>query len=222
MAFNLSTIQADARFLVFGDSTNTQYGATDINRGINAWYGMGIVWILKTNGTWQVNGEKATTDIVTGQQEYILPTDILKLNEVYVKDINGNYILATERDPSRISQYPDANYFPASPEYDLLDNSIFLYMPTAITGSTAGLRIDYQSNLVELSANGDLPNIAEPFKRLLSYGSALDYCIANELAQKAATLEQQIALIKDDMIEFYASRSTVKRKRLVSRDENYK
>jgi hypothetical protein len=223
MAFNLTNLRSDTRFLIFNDSTNTLYADTDLDRNANRWYNTGVVWVLTANGEWQVNGEIATTDLVAGQREYILPGDILKLNEVYIKTTSdqSEYVKMKQRDPINVD-IDIENYHPYPPEFDLLDNSMFIYiLEDSITDVTAGFKIHYQSDITELSTGTDKPNLAEPFKRLLTYGSAYDYCMANEMWSKCKILEKQIEIIKNDMLDFYASRSTVKSAILEPKQENY-
>lgn len=221
MSFTLTNLISDAKFFVFGDSSNTQYGDTDIKRNINRWYNTGLSWILQANGDWQIEGEKATTDLVASQSDYALPSDIIKLNEVYIKYDSGDYVKAIQRDPANNDQDPDSDYYSA-PEFDLMDNSIYIYLPVTVPNMTAGLKIHYQTDITELSGSSDVPNISEPFKRLLSVGSAYDYCIANEMWNKAKKLEDLIKLIKTDLLEYYANRSTAKPIQLITKQTNYR
>ena len=226
MAFNLTTLQADARYFAMGNSSATQYGATDLNRNINRWYNEVVAEILKANGDWQINGEIATTNIVAGQREYILPTDILKLNEVYIKTaVSSEYEKAKQIDAFNKPQELDQatyGYYPEIPEFDINDNSLFIYTnETTIGNSTAGLKIHYQVDITELSGSTDAPNIAEPFKRLISLGAAFDYCVANSMDSKANSLKVLIDEKKKDVLEFYANRSTVKGLRIVPKQTNY-
>jgi len=209
MAFILTNLRSDARFLVFGNSSNTDYGDTDLDRNINRWYNTVLAWVLSANGEWQVNGEIATADTVAGQREYILPSDCLKVNKIFIKTATGSeYLEAKQRDLSAVHE--DTDYYkPFPPEFDLLDNSIFIYTASDITAVTDGIKIVYQTDLTELTAS-DAPNLAEPFKRLLSLGAALDYCIANEVSSKAKNLKVMIDETKKELLEFYATRSTAK------------
>ena len=221
MSFTLADLRSDTRFLVFGDSTNTTYGNTDLDRNINRWYNTGLVWVLSSNGEWQVNGEVATSDLVADQREYILPTDILKLNKIFIKPTtSSDYLEAKQRDKSAI-HLDDSLYLPYPPEFDLLDNSIFVYLDTDITAVTDGIKITYQTELTELVETTDAPNLAEPFKRLLSLGAALDYCLAFEVNTKIRNLKALIDEVKQELINFYANRSTVKPIRLEPSQENY-
>lgn len=221
MAFSLTNLRSDIRYLIFNDSTNTLYADTDIDRNINRWYNNAIGSLLKVNGEWQVNGEVATTDLVASQREYTIPADTMKVNEVYIKSTSsGEYVKARQRDPLNVDIEPE-EYHPYPPEYDLLDNSFFIYIAEeSITDVTAGLKIHYQSDVTELSTGTDKPNLAEPFKRFLTYGAGYDYAIANEMWNKAKVFENLMAITKAEMLEFYATRSTVKRVRLIPADEN--
>jgi hypothetical protein len=222
MAFSLTNLRSDTRYLIFNDSTNTQYADTDLDRNLNRWYNDAIGSLLKVNGEWQVNGEIATTNIITGQREYTIPADTMKVNEVYIKSISsGEYVKATQRDPINVDIEPES-YNPDPPEFDLFDNSIFIYIPqTSITEVTAGIKIHYQSDVTELSTGTDKPNLAEPFKRYLSYGAAFDYAVANEMWNKVKAFEAQLKVYEAKMLEFYLSRSTVKRIRMTFKQENY-
>lgn len=220
MAFNLVNLRSDARYLVFGDSTNTDYGDTDLDRNINRWYNTILSWALAVNGDWQINGDFVDTDIVAGQREYILPADLLKPNEVYIKSTSaGEYVEATQRDLSSIGYNED--YHPASPEFDVLDNSIFIYLPEeTITDVTDGLKLVYQKNLIELVNTTDAPNLSEPFKRGISIGAALDYCIANEENSKAKSLKVLLDELKKELLVFYASKSTARDVAITPAEEN--
>lgn len=227
---NLTTIRQDIRFMLFGDNTNTAYSDTDLDRNVNSWYKRVLGWILASNGDWQVNGDYATTDIVIGQREYILPTDILKLNEVYIKSTaTGEYVKATQRDIINVQDYPE-DYHPSTPEFDLMDNSIFIYTPEAtITAVTDGIKAYYQANLTELSGATDVPNIPEIFIRIISIGAAIDYCLSQEMWNRAKKFENRIygdPTVRDDkgmkgeLMDFIASRSLTKQPTITPAEEN--
>lgn len=208
----LANLRSDIRFLLFGNSSNTQYGDTDIDRNINGWYRRGVAWILENNGDWQVNGETALADLVADQREYTLPTDLLKINEVYIKSTtSGELLKAKQIDPANVSVDMD-EYYPAQHEFDLLDNSLFVYpMENSVVAVTDGLKIFYQTEITELSGDSDAPNIAAPFERLITYGSAYDYAMAQGMTTKSQQLKRDLAEVREDMMQYYANRSTVDR-----------
>lgn len=220
MSFSLTNLRSDARFLVFGNSSNTDYGDTDLDRNINRWYNTALTWILSSNGEWQVNGEIAETNLIATQSEYLLPTDIMLLSEVYISS-NGTMTKAKQRDLSTVSVEIE-DYHPSTPEFDLLDNSIFIYLPeTTIPAVTDGIKIVYQTDITELSGATDKPNISEPFKRVLSIGAAFDYCVANEVGSKAKNLKVLLDESKQELINYYAKKSLTKPMVLEARKENY-
>jgi hypothetical protein len=178
---------------------------------------MGLIWIFETQGGWQISGDYATTKIETGQREYVLDNaTALKINKIEIKPTAASteYIKATKIDSSQIPG-DEENYHPAVPEYDLMDNSIFIFLPNDIEEVTAGIKLYFQKELTDLSGTTDEPIIPEPFVRLLSAGSALDYCYANEKWKKAAELEKVIGHLdpykstglKADLQTFFANRA---------------
>lgn len=222
MAFSLSNLQSDTRYCVFGDSSDTRYGSTDLNRNINRWYNTVIGWILTVNGDWQINGDIYTRDLEVGYDEYYLPTNILKINEVYIKSTSqGDYEKAKQRDINTYTGDPETDYNPSIPEFDLIDNFIKIYLPNDVENVTAGIKLYYQKSITELSGDSDAPNLAEPFKRLLSYGAALDYFIANEANSKAKNFKVLIDETKQELLRFYANRSTAKKARITSKERKY-
>ncbi len=217
----LANLRSDIRFLLFSNSSNTQYGDTDVDRNINAWYRRGLAWILEYNGDWQVNGEIALADLVADQREYTLPTDLLKVNEVYIKSTSsGEFLKANQTDSANVSVEMD-QYYPDQPEFDLLDNSLFVYpMENSVVAVTNGLKIFYQTEITELSGDSDAPNIAEPFERLITYGAAYDYAISNEMRTKGEQLKRDLKEIKDELMQYYANRSTVDRTKVLPEQRN--
>lgn len=224
----LSNLRSDIRFLIFKDSTDTSYSDTDIDRNVNHWYRTILGWIFAANGDWQVNGEYADTDIVANQREYILPADTLKINEVYIKGTTGGiYVKATQRDIQNVEDYPE-DYHPLTPEFDLVDNSLFIYLPEAnITNVTDGIRLYFQTEITELTTS-DKPNIADVVVRALSYGAVVDYCLAEEMWNKASMYQKLLGVdqplvdsgLKKEIKDFYAKRSLTKEPTLTPVEEN--
>lgn len=220
----LENLRSSVRFAVFGDSSDTTYTDTDLDRNINLWYKTGISWAIQANGDWQVLGEKATTDIVAGQRKYPLPTDILKLNEVYIKyGTESEYHKAKQRDPHNLKQFdPDTYpYQPYPPEFDLQNNNIIIYTPeTSIAAVTGGLKVHYQAELTALSNTSDEPDLIEPFEKIIINGAAYEYCVAHRM-NKSEQFKRDINELRRDLEEFYAKRSEVKSTRLVPKTEAY-
>jgi len=220
----LENLRSAVRFTVFKDSTNTNYGNTDLDRNLNLWYKTGITLAIQANGDWQVNGEIATTDIKAGdEREYLLPLDILRLNAVYIKyGDQTEYVKAKQRDIQNISVDPNSYpYQPSIPEFDLLEKSIIIYPPEeTITAVDDGLKIYYQDKITELSSTADEPTLTEPFEKLLIAGAAHEYCLAAEKWDKARELARLIEMYKDEMKTYYANRSNTSPIMLEVEEEN--
>lgn len=227
----LSELRSAVRFKIFRDSSDTTYSDTDLDRNLNQWYRTALMWAIQVNGEWQVNQDMATTDIVADQRKYALPTDILKLNEVYIKYANQpEHVRAYQRDPKVMKQFDsseptqsDYGYFPPQPEFDLSDNAMFIYLPvTEIESVTDGLKIYYQTELTALSATDDEPNMPEAVQNLLIEGTSFEFYDSAEMFNKRDRAEKRIYnFLKPDLEKLYSERSTVKRYKINPVRKNY-
>ena len=128
---------------------------------------------------WDFQGEIATTSLVANQQEYVFPTDLLKIKRIEVTYDGTNWYVVNPMDINERGYPTDtttltSDFTASDPFYDLMDNSIMLYpIPTAAV--TSGLKIWYEKNVTQLSSVTDEPNIPRPFQKGLCYGAAKDY-----------------------------------------------
>lgn len=178
--YNASTSAGLANFTRFLTNTNTTtYTANDLTANLNMWYHNVVNEILQAMDDWDFQGEFATTNLVANQQEYTLPTDILKIKRVEITYDGTNWEKVSIFDINQRGMATDSttvnNDFNTSDPYaDLMDNSLFLYpIPTA--NSTAGLKIWYEKEATELSSDTDEPGFAEAYHKVLCYGAAKDY-----------------------------------------------
>ncbi len=226
----LTDLKARARFAVFADSTNTQYADPDLEDSIDEWYRTVIGWILPASGGWQVNGDIFTADIKAGQREYPFPSDLILLDKVYIQpSVNDEMVEANQRDLSDIHNYY-GNYVPENPEFDTFDNSLFIYIPyDIITDVPGGLQVVGQTDITSLSAN-DTPNLPSAFQKILYKGAAMDYCNANEMYNKAASLLKDIygvdgtgetSGLKKELLKLIASRAMIKPVVMEPEEQNF-
>jgi hypothetical protein len=178
--YNSSLSDGLRNFTRFLTNTNTTtYTNADLDASLNSYYDMLAGEILDSMDEWDFQGEYATTDLVASQQEYSLPSDILKIKRVEISYDGTNWYPAApmdinERNGALDSTSVASDFSTSAPYFDLMDNSLFLYpIPTA--ASTAGLKIWYEKNVTHLSAATDEPNIAKPFHKALAYGAAIDW-----------------------------------------------
>ena len=143
------------------------------------WYHTVVNEVLQSMDDWDYQAEYATADLVANQQEYTVPSDLIKIKRIEVTYDGSNWYLATPFDLNQRSGTNDSatiaeEFSTTSPAYDLMDNSLFIYpIPTA--NSTAGLKIWYEKEANELSGATDEPNLPEAYQKVLCYGAAKDY-----------------------------------------------
>lgn len=173
----LADLRTYLRFLT--NTNSTTYTDTDTLVSLNAHYDYFVNEILESMDDWEFQAEVATCNLVASQQEYTLPTDIIKLKRVEVTYDGTNWYVANHFDINERSEPTDstsvnADFSTSKPYFDLMDTGLFLYpIPTA--NVTAGLKIWYEKNATALSAVGDSPVFMKAFHKGLAYGAAKDY-----------------------------------------------
>ncbi len=225
MVFNdLSTtkqgIVPDTYFLLFGDSGDhtTDYPLADIARNVNRWYDKVVTKILQADYRWEWDDTNKTDlpianiDLVANQEDYgITAATFLKVSRVDCKDSAGNGInlqqfFHTQLKGTALSEYQKTAGIPRF--YRLQASSIFLY-PKPDYAYTKGLRIFYQRNVDYFvsTATTKVPGFAEMFHRILSLGAAYEYALINGLTAKMSLFRNEIAVMENDIVDFYSSRN---------------
>lgn len=165
--------------------------------------------VLKSMDDWDFQGEIATAPMVVGQQEYIFPTDILKIKRIEATYDGTNWNHDTRFDINDRTDPTDTtsitNDFNVNdPFVDIYDNSIFLYpIPTSASGI---IKIWYEKLPTALSAVTDEPVFARPYHVGLAYGAAKDYCEqypSKENATRLTTNTNNLTIAIGRMKEFY-------------------
>lgn len=182
---------------VFGDTTVTSVSNTVIDDYINEAYQHYLTIVLPCY-RWRVNGEIATTHIVAGQSEYILPIDLIRILTVKV-----NGVELTED------------------QYTIFDKSLILEDESLyIEALSDGLEITYQDEYSTLSSTTDTPNIPTAFHPYLYKKSAYEYCEDKEMYKKRDRLEIVVEELEEDIKEHYLLK-TSRRSILEPEDQNY-
>jgi len=203
-------------FLVNTDSV--KFPIADKTRIINRWYEKVVGRILEADGRWQFDDTNystlpiATTDLVTGQQDYSFATRFLRITRVEMKDNTGRWIEIDpidQNDPRRrsLTEWGNQNGVPWC--YDKLADSIFLY-PRPNYNSTAGLKAYFQrtADLFTTTDTTKEPGFASIFHRILAVGPALEFAQANGLSDaKIRVYRDEVNQLEQDIKEFYAKRS---------------
>jgi len=216
----LSELKSDVRWLTRTDSSS--YGDTDLERNINFWYRKIAAWIWEATGTWQYDDTNkttlpiATTNLGQDRDNYSMPIDAQKLMKVEVKNNSGDW---TSLDPIDVSEIDTPSEFfedPGMPQYyDVMANVVVLY-PAPDSDDvilSGGLKLHVSREIDKLSSSSDTPGFEKQFHRILSYGAALDWCIARSDEKKEVDIRRQIEGdtqtdgTKEELREYYARRN---------------
>ena len=214
--YNASTsagLRNHARFLT--NTNTTTFTDADLDSAINTYYHQFVNNIVQSMDDWDFQGETATADLVASQQEYLFPTDILKIKRIEITYDGTNWNKVKMMDINKRSGATDSTtigneFNTEAPFADLHDQSLFLYpIPTA--ASTAGLKIWYEKEATELSAATSEPKFLEAYHKGLSYGAAIDYFEKYSEVEgntnKRNLAKQNYNKIVEDMEEFYQTRN---------------
>lgn len=212
-----STLQGvvqDVHF--FCETDSTSYQTNDIVRNVNRWLYRGICWALEADPTWDDRNlttfNEVTTTLVNGQADYTLPTDMLHLDGVYVKNAQGDYAKMTLFEQSKSGVLFEELFSSSGmPSFYMIESNAIKLGPspdaTQVT-TAAGLKIKI-SREVDVFTNADTTQeipLGEPFDRLVVHGAVYDYCVAKGLTEKASSHRTEIEAIKRDMAVFYTNR----------------
>lgn len=203
-------------FLVNTDSV--KFPIEDKTRIINRWYEREAGRILETDGRWQFDDTNfttlpiATTNLVSGQQDYSFAVRFLRIDRMEIQDTNGNWRWLQpldQNDVRRQSLTELGNQTGVPLNYDKLADSVFLY-PRPNYNATSGLKAYFQRS-ADLFATTDTtkePGFASIFHKLLCLGPAVEYAKANGLNNaKISMYEKEIEIMENDLKEFYGKRS---------------
>ena len=219
----------------FGNSANddtTAYPLADKTRNVNNWYDRVVSLILQSDARWewddinQTDLPIATTALVQNQKDYGLDAAVqYKIARVEILDRNGDgkkLKPISEQDRRRVamSEYKETAGTPV--EYDLDGNSIFLYPKTDYSKSL-GLKIYFQrgASYFTSSDTTKVPGFNEMFHRILTYGPAYDFALANGLQSKITIFRTEIDKLEEALKTFYADRHRDSKLRMRVERTNY-
>lgn len=221
----LTTLLSTARFYLWGITTS-EYSDVNLTAALNRYYHKAIARAIMANGQWEVNGEVATTNIVSGQQEYVLTTPVpllsLKRVELNLTGETNNWVTPEIVDMRNIqTSLSNDSFATNNTQIRIYDNSLFL-LDAPTKSVTNGLKIYYQYEAVELSTGTDEPNLVEEVQTYLLNGACYDYCVAFDLTEKANRFynAMQTDLLEIDKI--YSNRLPGVRPRITTLNEQYK
>lgn len=156
--------------------------------------------ILRSQDDWdfddsnQTNYPILTNNLVSGQQDYRLPTTSLQLKRVEITYDGTNWFkvtrfdIGTRKEPSASNAISD--FAKSSPYYDVQFGSLFIYpIPDANVSNGIKVWIDRQPTeftSADLTAGTASPGFDSLFHQLLAYGASYDYALAKNLTNREA------------------------------------
>jgi len=217
MVFSDSTdkqgIVEEVRFLT-GTNSST-YPIAQLTRNVNRALDKVTSTIISADGRWQWDDSNetdypiATSDLVSGQKEYVLSNNFLTIYRVEWKDSNGNWVLGVPIDQRDIKEAIDEFQKTDSTPlyYDKINDSLFLF-PKPNYNSTDGLKVYYQRNTTYFTASDTVkePGFGRQFHRLLSLYAAKDYAVARK-QEMVTPFTNEIQKLEDELERFYGARS---------------
>lgn len=249
MNFNDTTdklgLVQDCDFLVTSDSTS--YPLKDKARSANMALNEVTSLILGADGRWQWDDTNytdlpiGTTDLVANQQDYGIDTSMIEITRVECKDEAGNTHFLIPFDQKDLNQntnqHVDINTSGSVSSgsltdfqstagtpiyYDKIGNSIFLY-PKPSYSLTAGLKVYFKRNGSYFVSTDTTkkPGFAIHLHRYVSLSMAKDYAIAKMLSgDKITSLYNELAVMKQNIIQHYGRRQKDIRNRLTAFTQN--
>lgn len=188
--------------------------------------------ILRYQSNWEFDDTNktdfpiATTNLVGSQRDYSLPSTLVKLVRVEVKDSAGNFQRVYQFDETQVDQalttFMGSDGLPRY--YREIGNSIELYPSpnSASTTLTAGLKCYFQRVITDFtSADASVePGFSKQFHPILSFGAAYEYALINQLPV-AVALKVKLDELREGLREYYSSRNREVRTTLRGKVRNY-
>lgn len=234
----LTTLRTDARFHVSPQLTATDYSNALLDANLNSWYRRVLGWIIPIQGDWEIRGDVIYRDFRAGISIYDLPSVLRVFKGEVMYETAGEFVPLTFISPQRNQNIVEGNSSrliddPSKPTADLMNDYIEIKPCIDATGSDVvnGIKLWIQSDFVTLDTTNDVPDLMEPIQRVLAYGAAYDYCIAEEMWKKKDEIAKIIfgdqtkvgdRGIKGEIEDLYSIRSDARRDRLVAKRGNFK
>ena len=206
------------------DADITSYPLAKVTRRFNLGLEELVAEILNADGGWQYDDTNhtdlpiGTGTLVEAQESYSFSSEYLEIEQISVKDVNGNWNVLDPIDPSEFRNVAIEEYFAATgmPRYyDILGDTIKLYpAPTATAVTLAsGLKVRFKRtvDLFTVSDTTQEPGLPSTHHKILAYMAAVPYCMSYK-KDRVALYEKKIDEMKKTLIKHYSRRQLDVRK----------
>lgn len=235
---NLADIRTDTRYMISPQLTSSDYSDVNLDRNANQWYKKIVGWAIVAGDDWQVAGETIYKHFKSGVSTYALPVELVRiLKGEVLYSTGGSFVPLTFFDPMRNQDAVEGNDTRAfddesHPTAELLGNDIVI-RPAQTTGADIvnGIVLHVQMSLPDLDTTDDFPQLMDVVHRAICKGAAYDYCLAEEMWNKARELKYEIfgdPRVKDDVglvgeiKSLYSMRSAAYRDQVSARRRSYR
>lgn len=209
----------------------TRYPLNDRTRNANLALDRVCALILEADGKWKWDDTNHTdqpigkTDIVANQADYgISGASFLKLSAVQYLQSDGTYETLDPVDEHSLEGKAllEKQTSGTPTKYVKRGDSIWLG-PYPTSALTNGLRVLFQRDVSYFLTTDTTkePGFAQPFHRLISLWPSLDFCEANGMHARAATIRARIQAMESALVMFYANRGQDERIKIGLKQEDY-
>ena len=227
----ITDINLEARDLC--DADTNSYTAATLLRRINEAYERVIGWILEADGLWQWDDTNysdlpvGTQTLVNSQGVYSFNDKFLEIEEVQVKNVDGDWVIIRPIDQKEFSDYSplsqafETDGMPAY--YDKVTDDTIELFPAPDNGVSvtlaSGLKIKYRrtaSIFVETTPGtpddaDKVPGFISSAHYVLAYMAAIPYCMKYK-KDRVALYEKRVAEYREAIEKHYTRREQDKRK----------
>jgi hypothetical protein len=219
-------------------STNdTQFPRLQKTREVNNALEALIGEVINADGTWQWDDTNhtdlpiGTGDLVDGQSSYTFASEYLDIENIKVRDANGNWNILTPIDQSQtdvpLEDFLTDNGLPFY--YDKLGDTINLYPAPAAADvyASANIKVQFKRTAAlfayasTTAADTQEPGLASPYHELLAYKAAIPYCMAYK-KDRVVMYEEKVKQMTKQLIAFYGRREKDKRKVMTMEPINFR
>ncbi len=197
---------------ISGDTTRLRQFTAKVNRAYN-----GVLHLLhNATGNWKFDDTTktdmpiATANLVATQGKYALPTDLLSIERVEIKDQNDNWVrvnpIIEKNIPGAIPEFHDVNGDPIY--YTLVGNVLELY-PAPDYSQDNSLKIYYERTGVEFAYDDTTkePGFAPLYHRVLPIKASIEwYKVKQPTSPTLQVLMQDEAKLEAQIVEHYGKR----------------
>jgi len=212
------------------NANSVSYPITEVTRACNLGLDKVSSIILKSDNRWQFDDINqtslpiATTNLISGQQDYSFDSSFLEIVKVLVADPNGNFheIYNIDIHDQGVSSYvQNQTGNTGQPyRYNIIGNSMFLDVVPNYS-YTAGIKVYFKrkSSYFTTTDTTKEPGFAGQFHKYISLFAQYEYAQAKGL-NKTETLERDMIKMEKDIQDFYSKRLKDYKPRLISRIRN--